>query len=847
MDATEKKASRTVHFSEDESSLVTATYGPEDPWFTDEEISAEFLSAKYTESCAKHGVEPIPKVLGQLQEFNYKLSDDERIPLLDLSGTQLEYMACEALEEILKRVRFTILDLENTQISEEGAVAMFEMIEYYEACETVNISRNAKILGRGWQACSRMIKKTQCLKELIAKETCLKEEFIPFLTRSLKIGTHLSVLNLERCHLQGKPIIMLTNALRMNRSLQEIYLGENHLESTDAYNLSNLLSYNTCLQLLDLSNNIIGDKGAQHICQRLSGNIYAPSQPDSPSSPGDDKTGLKVLVMWNNCLTQSSGLHFSKLLEVNNDIEILNVGHNNLTDFWLQGLKEPLRQNTGLSRLGLQSTKLTCTSAKDLSYVFEHNRTLHRVDLRDNQFKADGLQSMYKGLEHNESMTQLDLDQNPTYLESEDLTHYQAALNSINEQLKLNSEKRPPNSYATRLPLNVGLNSRKISLTCEIKIPQTVPKKSLTCGRLRSPAPSPTPSPIMSPIPSPGKSRFSVSRVADPSPAVVPEVRSRFSITPVTDIPKIILPEDSKVTVGFQVSPHSGLSNSPGVFQFEQDTNSNRSLSEQIENEINKNINNNESVDCDDEVEQITSKIEHERDESQKREAEDSIILDVKPKEEDKFDIITEMNPAYLDSVNTDSAHLKAEKQQMSISQTFPPRITEPRKLKENAHNYSNTDNTQISKSESKSTLQSLFALFQSPSLSFTSTASAFYAKTEAKMSQIVPSLSSISLGYEPFKFSSKPEKSHSNPKMHLPGELLCSNERHLESGGLTNPLLDSTNSENQPASTSDKENTLEISSSKKKKSKKKTKEESYWDFGEDPPESVPGTSDVAT
>lgn len=36
---------------------------------------------------------------------------------------------------------------------------MFEMIEYYEACETVNISRNAKILGRGWQACSRMIKK----------------------------------------------------------------------------------------------------------------------------------------------------------------------------------------------------------------------------------------------------------------------------------------------------------------------------------------------------------------------------------------------------------------------------------------------------------------------------------------------------------------------------------------------------------------------------------------------------------------------------------------------------------------------------------------------------------------
>lgn len=118
----------------------------------------------------------------------------------------------------------------------------------------------------------------------------------------------------------------------MNKSLHEIYLGENHLESTDAYNLSNLLSYNTSLQLLDLSNNIIGwrkffdsivqiwrfplagDKGAQHLCQRLSGNIYALSQADSPTSPADEKTGLKVLVLWNNCLSHSSGLHFSKLL-----------------------------------------------------------------------------------------------------------------------------------------------------------------------------------------------------------------------------------------------------------------------------------------------------------------------------------------------------------------------------------------------------------------------------------------------------------------------------------------------------------------------------------------------------
>jgi hypothetical protein len=73
------------------------------------------------------------------------------------------------------------------------------------------------------------------------------------------------------------------------------------------------------------------------------------------------------------------GIFYSSLIlqELNNDLEILNVGHNCLTDSWLRGLKEPLKHNTGLSRLGLQSTKITSVSAAELASVFEHNKTLH--------------------------------------------------------------------------------------------------------------------------------------------------------------------------------------------------------------------------------------------------------------------------------------------------------------------------------------------------------------------------------------------------------------------------------------------------------------------------------------
>lgn len=110
------------------------------------------------------------------------------------------------------------------------------MIEYYESANNLNISGNKDISARGWQACSRMIKKvpfcglaksrrfmilqkccvylhstfqTQCLEHLEASNMILNEQIMPILSRSLRITTHLQVLKLENCKLSGRPIIIL--------------------------------------------------------------------------------------------------------------------------------------------------------------------------------------------------------------------------------------------------------------------------------------------------------------------------------------------------------------------------------------------------------------------------------------------------------------------------------------------------------------------------------------------------------------------------------------------------------------------------------------------------------------
>ena len=41
----------------------------------------------------------------------------------------------------------------------QGAIALFDMIEYYESCTKLNLSFNKNIGIRGWQSCARMLKK----------------------------------------------------------------------------------------------------------------------------------------------------------------------------------------------------------------------------------------------------------------------------------------------------------------------------------------------------------------------------------------------------------------------------------------------------------------------------------------------------------------------------------------------------------------------------------------------------------------------------------------------------------------------------------------------------------------
>uniref|UniRef100_A0A8B9MCH4 Protein phosphatase 1 regulatory subunit 37 n=1 Tax=Accipiter nisus TaxID=211598 RepID=A0A8B9MCH4_9AVES len=389
-----RPGAKRVTFPSDED-IVSGAVEPKDPWRHAQNVTVDEIMTAYKQACQKLNCKQIPKLLKQIQEFKDLAP---RIDCLDLKGEKLDYKACEALEEIFKRVQFKIVNLEQTSLDEDGASALFDMIEYYESATHLNISFNKHIGTRGWQAASHMMRKTNCLQYLDARNTPLLDHSAPFVARALRISSSLIILHLENASLSGRPLMLLATALKMNMNLRELYLADNKLNGLqDSAQLGNLLKFNSCIQILDLRNNHILDSGLAYICEGLK----------------EQRKGLVTLVLWNNQLTHTGMAYLGMTLPHTQSLETLNLGHNPIGNEGIRNLKNGLIGNRSVLRLGLASTKLTCEGAVAVAEFIAESPRLLRLDLRENEIKTGGLMALSLALKVNHSLLRLDLDREP--------------------------------------------------------------------------------------------------------------------------------------------------------------------------------------------------------------------------------------------------------------------------------------------------------------------------------------------------------------------------------------------------------------------------------------------------
>ncbi|KAL7047878.1 hypothetical protein ACKWTF_003134 [Chironomus riparius] len=165
------------------------------------------------------------------------------------------------------------------------------MIEYYEACNELNISENTNIKNRGLLACINMIKRSQALHSLSTRGTIISDSNASSLGNAL-LSSYIYTLKLEHAQLSGRPILCLSGALQKNRVLKELCLANNELTPNDAFHIGNILKNNYHLQLLDISNNDIQNEGFRHLAEALSYqsvHVSKTSSADSLSSSSINK------------------------------------------------------------------------------------------------------------------------------------------------------------------------------------------------------------------------------------------------------------------------------------------------------------------------------------------------------------------------------------------------------------------------------------------------------------------------------------------------------------------------------------------------------------------------------
>ncbi|XP_071081394.1 protein phosphatase 1 regulatory subunit 37-like isoform X1 [Haliotis cracherodii] len=389
-EAAAKFEKRGVKFHE---GIVAGYKDAPDPWKDARGWTWHEVMMAYRLSCEKHNTKPLNRIIQQVQGL---VDNGKRQELFSLKGEKLDHKHCESIEEILRRIQFSVIDLEGCHLEDESAVALFDMIEFYDSTCQLNISFNKNIGLRGWQACSKLIRRTPHLIHLDMRNCDLNERSIPIIGRALKLGSTLTVLHLENISLSGRALIILVAALKMNETLMELFLADNKLMPSDGIQLGNLLKYNHKLELLDLRNNHLQDVGTSHLCDGL----YEQNL----------DTGLKTLVLWNNQITYQAMASVAKTLKSAECLETLNLGHNNITNEGMHIVKDGLLKSKALLRLGLQGTKVSCEGAVALAEFVADSPRLVRLDLRENDIKTAGLMALSLAMRVNDTVIRLDLD-----------------------------------------------------------------------------------------------------------------------------------------------------------------------------------------------------------------------------------------------------------------------------------------------------------------------------------------------------------------------------------------------------------------------------------------------------
>lgn len=460
--------------------------------------SSEEVLEVYEKSCKIHQTIELDSIKSQIAEIKDNLNHSAT---LSLSSIKLTYEVNETLEDLLKVTNFRKVVLSDCKFTAETITEFFNMLEYYESIRELELAVNFENTD-AWQSLCNLCCNLELLEVISFKEMTINEEYMRKLLHAVKSNPNLTVLRFDGCTLDKLPSFYLLDSLKTNRTLRELYLPSSGLYNKEATSLGFFLQNNTHLKVLDISNNFIGDRGLEALTKGL-------IQQNEPES------GLSVLVVVNNQLTEKCGSSLNNILNFCLNLHTLNVGYNNLTDTVLSDIKTGLTSTKSLEGLGLQCTLLTCKGMESLAKAIENNDSLLKINLKGNKaIQVQGLERLCTALT-NSKIIKIEIDE--FNRSCGDPSAYAQMVKKLNAICTVNkSFQNDPNEEEVS---NISrLIARKMSLSCEPRFitPEITSQISLSTKA--------APCPLFNSTP---KNRFKIVPVQEN------KISSRFKVTPV--------------------------------------------------------------------------------------------------------------------------------------------------------------------------------------------------------------------------------------------------------------------------------------------------------------------------
>ena len=253
----------------------------------------------------------------------------------------------------------------------------------------------------------------------------------------------LQTLDLTNTQLGTKGATSISRLIKNNRTLKTLLLGGNDLKQRGISKIAPELANNHSLQTISLQNNKLGVRGASIFAKALYTNTTATIQDqDLDQQQEQQQWTIKSLDLAGNDI-RKAGIDgaFHDLLVLDRNIQILQLGYNNLgseggallglvlrhnytlKELCIQGnsigdvgvlcIADELRTNNNtLEKLQLDWNNITSRGAIGLANALKQNSTLDNISLADNDIDSEGVATIADSITYNMALKKLNLNKN---------------------------------------------------------------------------------------------------------------------------------------------------------------------------------------------------------------------------------------------------------------------------------------------------------------------------------------------------------------------------------------------------------------------------------------------------